>query len=97
MLAVPLSEAELRPPCSVPTLDPRRGQRARGCAWLSGPDEAMAALEERPRGARASRPAASTTSHAFHSAMMEPILDAFRERVAAAHPPAAVACRSSRT
>lgn len=54
---------------------------------VSGPEPPVAALEE---VVRARRPGIALrrlrTSHAFHSRMVEPILDAFRERVAACGP-----------
>jgi pyochelin synthetase len=53
-----------------------------GQCVVSGPAEAIGALEERLREAGLSaRPLA--TSHAFHSAMVEPVLDTFERCVAA--------------
>jgi phthiocerol/phenolphthiocerol synthesis type-I polyketide synthase E len=51
----------------------------------AGPPDAMAAFEERLRAlGHAARPL--ETSHAFHSAMLDPILPAFRDAVIAARP-----------
>ncbi|MEE8525064.1 MAG: SDR family NAD(P)-dependent oxidoreductase, partial [Thermoanaerobaculia bacterium] len=78
MLAVPLSEDEvgsrLDPQLSIATINaPRR------CV-VSGPEDAIEAFREQlaERGVRARR---LHTSHAFHSAMMEPILQPFIEEL----------------
>lgn len=83
MLAVPLTEAELDP-----YLDDRTCVgviNSESMCVVSGEIEAVArfarTLEE--EGVQ-SRPV--QTSHAFHSPMMEPILDAFRDEVAKAQP-----------
>jgi len=78
MLSVPLTEEELRPrldaQLSIAAIN------APGRAVVSGPSDAIAALDERLRAdGVASRPL--HTSHAFHSPMMEPILPAFIEAV----------------
>ncbi|WP_224365090.1 type I polyketide synthase [Hyalangium versicolor] len=78
MLAVPLSEAELLPLLgSELALAAVNGPAA--CV-ASGPLEAVAALEARltslGMGSRRLQ-----TSHAFHSGMMEPILDTFTQEV----------------
>jgi non-ribosomal peptide synthase protein (TIGR01720 family) len=79
MLSVPLSADELRPLLGTElSLAAENGPRA--CV-ASGPEAAVAALERalEGRGVRAKR---LRTSHAFHSAMMEPALDAFAQAVA---------------
>jgi phthiocerol/phenolphthiocerol synthesis type-I polyketide synthase E len=84
MLAVPLSEAELRPLLeeggSAGALDLAAVNAPSRCV-VSGPESAVAALESRlcARGCQGRRLA---TSHAFHSAMMDPILEPFRDQVA---------------
>ena len=79
MLSVDLPEAEL-----APLLGPGLALAAVNGPALcvaAGPEEEIANLEERlaVRGATARR---LQTSHAFHSAMMEPVLGAFAEQVA---------------
>jgi acyl transferase domain-containing protein len=79
MLAVPLPESEL-----LPLLEPRLAVAAVNAparTVVSGEEEAIAALAERlaGRGVACRR---LHTSHAFHSAMMEPILAPFTARVA---------------
>ena len=74
-----------------------RGQRARRSASLSGPSRRIERLCE-----RASRRAGVTarrlqTSHAFHSAMMDPVARRVRAEVAAVERHGAARCRSSRT
>ncbi|MEA5465540.1 non-ribosomal peptide synthetase/type I polyketide synthase [Leptothoe sp. PORK10 BA2] len=78
MLSVPLPEAEILPhlgdQVSLAVINgPSR------CV-VAGPHEAIDDLEQQwiQKGVDCSR---LRTSHAFHSAMMEPILDSFRERV----------------
>jgi acyl transferase domain-containing protein/acyl carrier protein len=78
MLSVPMSEADVQPllddALTVATVNgPQR------CV-VSGPTEAIAALEGRltGEGVTARR---LHTSHAFHSPMMEPIVGPFEERV----------------
>lgn len=78
MLAVPLPEEEV-----LPLLGPELSLAAvngPARAVVSGPEEAVAALEAElaRRGAAGRR---LHTSHAFHSGMMEPILAPFAERV----------------
>jgi phthiocerol/phenolphthiocerol synthesis type-I polyketide synthase E len=79
MLAVPLPAAEVGPALggsvSVATIN------APDRCVVSGPSEEIARLEAElaGRGIRAKR---METSHAFHSPMMDPILDAFAARVA---------------
>jgi phthiocerol/phenolphthiocerol synthesis type-I polyketide synthase E len=79
MLAVPLPAAEAEPmlggSVSLATIN------APDRCVVSGPSEEVAALEARmaARGIDAKR---VETSHAFHSPMMDPILDAFTARVA---------------
>jgi phthiocerol/phenolphthiocerol synthesis type-I polyketide synthase E len=78
MAAVPLPADTLRP-----LLDPRveiAAVNAPELCTISGPAADLDATLDRlaARGLEARRLA---TSHAFHSAMMEPILDAFEERV----------------
>ncbi len=76
MLSVPMAEEELSPFLDeglsiAATNGPRR-------LVVSGPDEAIATLQERLAAER--RPTQRLhTSHAFHSVMMEPILDPFTE------------------
>ena len=80
MLAVPLGEAAVRARLA-PGLDLASLNTPSACV-VSGPREAVAQLEQELRLAGVtSRPL--HTSHAFHSAMMDPILPAFAERVAA--------------
>ena len=80
MLSVPLAAGAVMPllngDCSV------AAENAPDLTVVSGPVHAIDSLEGRlaAQGIAARR---LRTSHAFHSAMMEPILDAFRERVAA--------------
>ncbi len=78
MLSVPLSEAELRP-----LLGPELALAAVNAPALcvvSGPVEAVAHLEQRLAASEvASR--RLHTSHAFHSAMMDPIVERFAEEV----------------
>jgi len=78
MLSVQLPEAEL-----LPLLGERLSLAAVNAPRLcvaSGPEEAMTALEAalRARGVEHRR---LHTSHAFHSAMMDPLLGAFAERM----------------
>src|SRR6185312_15915626 len=79
MLAVPLSEAELAPllgeAVSLAAIN------APALCVASGPADAIDALEQRlaARGVTGRR---LHTSHAFHSAMMDPVLDAFAAEVA---------------
>jgi acyl transferase domain-containing protein len=83
MLAVPLPEAEV-----VPLLGggmSLAAVNAPDACVVSGPREAAAALEERL--ARAGHPVRRLrTSHAFHSAMMDPALEEFAELVRGAAP-----------
>ncbi|MFG6101409.1 SDR family NAD(P)-dependent oxidoreductase [Leptothoe sp. EHU-05/26/07-4] len=78
MLAVPLSEKEVHPllgeALSLATIN-----GATSCV-VSGPTEAIEALQNRlsSAGVEGRR---LHTSHAFHSQMMEPILEAFQEQV----------------
>ncbi|HXB53930.1 MAG TPA: amino acid adenylation domain-containing protein [Vicinamibacteria bacterium] len=78
MTAVGLPEAEIRALLDG-ALDLAAVNGPRECV-VSGPEEAVAALEARleSRGLPCERLA---TSHAFHSAMMNPILERFREAV----------------
>ncbi len=79
MLSVPLAEADLQPYLDGPVA--LAAVNAPGLSVLSGPADAVAAVEQRLQqaGVEARR---LHTSHAFHSAMMDPILDEFAERVA---------------
>lgn len=83
MLAVPLTEAELEPMLDEDTCI--AVINSSGMCVVSGDDAAIgklaSSLEE--RGIQG-RPV--DTSHAFHSHMMEPILDEFRDHVAKAQP-----------
>jgi acyl transferase domain-containing protein/acyl carrier protein len=78
MLAVPFSEFALRelldPGLSIAAVN------APGLTVVSGPKPAIDAFEQKlnARGAECRR---LHTSHAFHSAMMDPVLDAFVDRV----------------
>lgn len=83
MLAVPLPAAELEPLLGEDLSLAAVNEPASSVA--SGPDGAIAALEERlrERGVEGRR---LHTSHAFHSSMMDPILDAFTDQVRAAGP-----------
>jgi phthiocerol/phenolphthiocerol synthesis type-I polyketide synthase E len=78
MLAVSLPPSELeglvREPLSIAAVN------SPGLCVVSGPPAEVGVLEEGLRG-RDVFTARLHTSHAFHSAMMDPILDAFRERV----------------
>ncbi|HEY7771271.1 type I polyketide synthase [Longimicrobium sp.] len=79
MLAIPLPAAEVEPALggsiSIATIN------APDRCVVSGPGDEIARLEAElaARGIQAKR---VETSHAFHSPMMDPILDAFRARVA---------------
>ncbi len=85
MLSVELSESEILPWLGEEiSLAAINGPRH--CV-VSGASEAVAALEERLKGQGvACRPL--RTSHAFHSAMMDPILETFRAEVERARPQA---------
>ncbi|MBE7384660.1 MAG: SDR family NAD(P)-dependent oxidoreductase [Leptolyngbya sp. SIO1E4] len=78
MLAVPLSEKEVQPwlgeTLSLATIN------GEASCVISGATEAIAALQHQlsSAGIESRR---LHTSHAFHSPMMEPILEAFQERV----------------
>jgi acyl transferase domain-containing protein/acyl carrier protein len=80
MLAVPLAESALKP-YLVPGIDLASVNAPSACV-VAGPSEAIAAFEK-ALGERGVAARALHTSHAFHSAMMDPVLDAFRARVAA--------------
>jgi acyl transferase domain-containing protein/acyl carrier protein len=86
MLAVPIGEAALRPHLG-PDIDLASVNAPSACV-VAGPTEAVERLEHElaGRGITARR---LHTSHAFHSAMMDPILPAFVERVRQTdrHPP----------
>jgi amino acid adenylation domain-containing protein len=89
MLSVELSEGELSSELeTIPGLSLAAVNAPSLCA-ASGPEEAVAVLEERLAG-RGVRVRRLHTSHAFHSAMMDSVLTAFAERVArtARKPPA---------
>ncbi len=77
MLAVPLpvEEVEERLPGDL-SIAAVNGERA---TVVSGPEDAVAAFEAALDGLDARR---LRTSHAFHSPMVEPILEPFRERLA---------------
>jgi acyl transferase domain-containing protein/acyl carrier protein len=79
MLAVPLAETDLQPLLGDGVS--MAAVNAPALSVVSGPVEAIEALERRlsARGVMARR---LITSHAFHSAMMDPVLDAFRDAVA---------------
>ena len=74
MLAVPLSEAAAQPYLTVDLSVAAINESGR-CV-VSGPDEAIEALVARLSAQNVSSQRLHT-SHAFHSAMMEPILDEF--------------------
>jgi malonyl CoA-acyl carrier protein transacylase len=83
MLSVPLTEREIGP-----LLDARTCVaviNSEGMCVVSGEHDAVDALEATlsARGVQARR---VQTSHAFHSHMMDPILDAFRDEVTKAQP-----------
>ena len=85
MLAVRLSEKDL-----VPLLTDKLSLAAvngSSSCVVSGPESAVSAFEERlgKEGTAARR---LQTSHAFHSAMMEPVLERFARRVEKARPAA---------
>ncbi len=87
MAAVPLAEAALVP--LLPTGLSLAAVNAAELCTVSGPEEGIGALERvlAERGLESRR---LHTSHAFHSAMMDPVLDAFRtefESVAWGPPP----------
>ena len=65
---------------------PRRGQRARRRAWSSGPAEADRRARATSCGQRGVAAPRLHTSHAFHSAMMEPVLDDVRRSASPAVP-----------
>ena len=67
---------------------PQPSVNAPSACVAAGPPDAIERLE-RDLAARGITARRLHTSHAFHSAMMEPVLAAFRERVAkvAMHPP----------
>jgi len=78
MLAVVLPEAEVKP-WLVDGLSLAAVNGPKSCV-VSGPEEAVAALQKKLSGAgTVSREL--KTSHAFHSAMMDPILAQFEEEV----------------
>lgn len=78
MLAVPLSESDIRPYLNA-ELNLAALNEASRCV-VSGPTEAIEALAAQLEGnGIQSRPL--HTSHAFHSAMMEPILEPFAAQV----------------
>ena len=82
MLATTLQEDELRARLARhPRLD-LAAINAPGSTVASGPTEAIAALETE-LSAEGIATRRLETSHAFHSAMMDPILDAFEARVRA--------------
>jgi phthiocerol/phenolphthiocerol synthesis type-I polyketide synthase E len=83
MLGVHLAEAELLP--RLPDGVSLAAVNGPDACTVSGPIEAVGALEEalRADGVEVRR---LHTSHAFHSAMMDPILDVFRELVLRAGP-----------
>lgn len=83
MLAVPLPEAEVEPLLGDELCIGVINSQA--MSVVSGEDSAIASLTKtlEERGVQA-RPV--DTSHAFHSPMMEPILDAFRDEVVKAQP-----------
>ena len=77
MLSVPLPEAE-----AAALLDPQlsvAAVNAPGRTVVSGPEEAVEALRRR-LAERGLQPRRLQTSHAFHSAMMEPVLAPFVQR-----------------
>jgi acyl transferase domain-containing protein len=80
MLSVPLPEDEVRP--LLPPGVSVAAVNAAGSCVVSGPEYAVAGVEAALR-ARGEEPRRLHASHAFHSAMMEPALDAFRQAVAA--------------
>ncbi|MGW2157746.1 amino acid adenylation domain-containing protein [Nonomuraea sp. NPDC001699] len=79
MLAVPLPEDEVRgllgEELSLAAVN------APGSCVVAGPGDAVAALEQRLAG-RGVTCRALRTSHAFHSSMLDPVLDAFAAEVA---------------
>ncbi|OYD09082.1 type I polyketide synthase [Paludifilum halophilum] len=78
MLSVPLAEENLRPYLGRETS--LAAVNAPGLCTVSGPDAAIASLAEKlSREGIQSRPL--HTSHAFHSHMMAPILDRFKQAV----------------
>ncbi|HKV06814.1 MAG TPA: amino acid adenylation domain-containing protein [Thermoanaerobaculia bacterium] len=85
MLSVELSEDELRPELEAVAGLSLAAVNAPSMSVASGPEEAIALLAERlaGQGIQARR---LHTSHAFHSAMMDPVLAEFAARVAQAAP-----------
>lgn len=79
MLAVPLPEDLLRP-LLPPTLD-IAAVNSPELTVVAGPDDEIKLFAELV-GSLGAVPRPVRTSHAFHSQMMEPILDQFRSRVA---------------
>jgi len=80
MLSVPLPEDEVRP--LLPPGVSVAAVNAAGSCVVSGAEDVVARVEAALR-ARGEEPRRLYASHAFHSAMMEPALDAFRQAVAA--------------
>ena len=78
MLVVPLAEEELRPLLG-PSLSLAAVNAPRLCV-ASGPEEGITALEQ-TLSARGLKPRRLTTSHAQHSAMVEPLLPDFEREV----------------
>jgi len=78
MMAVPLGERDLRP--QLPAGVDLAGVNAPSACVVAGPTEAIEGLEH-DLAARGIAGRRLHTSHAFHSAMMEPVLPAFVERV----------------
>ncbi|HEV7213863.1 MAG TPA: type I polyketide synthase, partial [Chloroflexota bacterium] len=78
MLAVPLAESELRPLLSSALA--LAAVNGPALSVVSGPEDAVGELEGRltAQGLTTSR---LRTSHAFHSSMLDPILEAFHEEV----------------
>ena len=77
MLGVPLAEADVQPYLND-QLSLAVVNTPTSCV-IAGTPEAIAELQARLE-AQGLKPRALHTSHAFHSAMMDPVLPAFREQ-----------------
>src|SRR6185503_12398483 len=88
MLAVPLAESALRPLLETDSRLSLAAINAPSLSIISGPEDSVKRLHHHLNGDGLTCRYLQT-SHAFHSAMMEPILEAFTEKVKRVrlHPP----------